>query len=107
MKADNLSIAKVFSSGGDIHYVLPHFQREYTWEKEQWTTLLTDALGVYGEAVPQASAGTSDLTLEHFLGSIVVIHRKLPRQADSSKGDFPAVIGLGRNVSGGTRPRLS
>ena len=33
--------------------------------------------------------------------------RKLPRQADSSKGDWPAAECLGRNVSGGTRPRLS
>ncbi len=33
--------------------------------------------------------------------------RKLPRQADSSKGDCPLDEGLGRNVSGGTRPRLS
>ena len=39
MNADSLSIAKVFSSGGDIHYVLPYFQREYTWEREQWTIL--------------------------------------------------------------------
>ncbi len=29
MKADSLQMVKVFSSGGDIHYVLPHFQREY------------------------------------------------------------------------------
>jgi hypothetical protein len=29
MKADSLKIAKVFSGGGDIHYVLPHFQRQY------------------------------------------------------------------------------
>lgn len=33
--------------------------------------------------------------------------RKLPRQADSSKGNCAADVGLGRNVSGGTRPRLS
>jgi hypothetical protein len=33
--------------------------------------------------------------------------RKLPRQADSSIGDFSADEGLGRNVNGGTRPRLS
>ena len=33
--------------------------------------------------------------------------RKLPRQADSSKGDWPAAECLGRNGSGGTRPRLS
>ena len=33
--------------------------------------------------------------------------RKLPRQADSSFGDCTAGVGLGRNVSGGFRPRLS
>lgn len=73
MKADNLHISKVFSSGGDIHYVLPHFQREYTWEKENCKTLLEDALAVYDE-----SAATKDGSgygeAEHFLGSIVVIH---------------------------------
>ena len=36
-----------------------------------------------------------------------ILNRKLPRQADSSKGDWPAAECLGRNVSGGTRPRLS
>ena len=33
--------------------------------------------------------------------------RKLPRQVDTAKRDWPADKGLGRNVSGGTRPRLS
>ena len=33
--------------------------------------------------------------------------RKLPRQVDSAKRDWPVDEGLGRNVSGGTRPRLS
>ena len=33
--------------------------------------------------------------------------RKLPRQVDTSKIDSAGVSGLGRNVSGGTRPRLS
>ena len=33
--------------------------------------------------------------------------RKLPRQTDSSMGDFSADEGLQRNVSGGTRPKLS
>jgi hypothetical protein len=31
MKADSLRISKDFSSGGDVHTFLPHFQREYTW----------------------------------------------------------------------------
>ncbi len=29
MDARNLTISNVFSHGGNIHYILPHFQREY------------------------------------------------------------------------------
>lgn len=73
MKADSLSIAKVFSSGGDIHYVLPYFQREYTWDREHWTTLLADASAVCDELPPDwAQDGATD-RVEHFLGSIVVV----------------------------------
>jgi hypothetical protein len=57
MKADNLRISKVFSSGGDIHYVLPHFQREYTWDKDNWKTLWDDAIGVYDEIEPTTTEG--------------------------------------------------
>src|SRR5260221_3080104 len=74
MKADNLPIAKIFSSGGDIHYVLPHFQREYTWERENWETLLNDALAVYEEMPETGDADGGFGNVEHFLGSIVVIH---------------------------------
>ena len=68
MKADSLKIAKVFSGGGDIHYVLPHFQRQYSWEKDNWNTLLNDALSIYEEYDPE------DREPEHFLGSLVVIN---------------------------------
>jgi uncharacterized protein with ParB-like and HNH nuclease domain len=71
VQADNIQISKVFSSGGDIHYVLPHFQREYTWGKEEWTTLLNDALEVYDEI--QAAPPEEMTEFEHFLGSVVVI----------------------------------
>ncbi|MCG3775767.1 MAG: hypothetical protein JW395_2611 [Nitrospira sp.] len=71
MKADSLSIAKVFSSGGDIHYVLPYFQREYTWDPDQWKTLLNDGLAVCAE-IPEDQAETT-ANIEHFLGSVVVI----------------------------------
>jgi uncharacterized protein with ParB-like and HNH nuclease domain len=73
MKADNLAIAKVFSSGGDIHYVLPHFQREYTWNEEQWATLLTDVVATYVDMQPE-QVGAPERMVEHFLGSIVVVH---------------------------------
>lgn len=67
MKADSLKISKVFSSGGDVHYVLPHFQREYAWEKENWQTLLNDVIGLY-------DAYTPDKEPEHFMGALVVIN---------------------------------
>ena len=67
MKADSLKIAKVFSTGGDVHYALPHFQREYAWEKENWKTLLTDALSIY-------DLYTDETPPEHFMGTLVVIN---------------------------------
>jgi uncharacterized protein with ParB-like and HNH nuclease domain len=67
MKADSLKISKVFSSGGDVHYYLPYFQREYAWEKTNWHTLLDDVLGLY-------EIYSDDKQPEHFMGSLVVIN---------------------------------
>ncbi len=69
MKADSLKIAKVFSGGGDVHYVLPHFQREYAWEKKEWETLLKDVMGIY-------QVYDDDAPPEHFMGTLVVINDK-------------------------------
>jgi hypothetical protein len=63
MKADSLKISKVFSSGGDVHYMLPHFQREYAWEKENWQTLLNDVIGLHDEYNPEKQS-------EHFMGAL-------------------------------------
>ena len=67
MKADSLRIGKVFSTGGDVHYVLPHFQREYAWEKENWQTLLKDVFGIYDIYQDKQQP-------EHFMGALVVIN---------------------------------
>lgn len=67
MKADSLKISNVFMNGGDIHYVLPHFQREYSWVKSNWETLLNDAFSIYEEY-------QAEKDIEHFLGSLVVIN---------------------------------
>lgn len=67
MKADSLRISKVFSSGGDVHYFLPYFQREYAWEKTNWQTLLNDVLSLYEVYVDEKPP-------EHFMGSLVVIN---------------------------------
>jgi uncharacterized protein with ParB-like and HNH nuclease domain len=67
MKADSFKIAKVFSGGGDVHYVLPYFQREYAWEKSNWQVLLNDVIDIYEAYDPENEP-------EHFLGSLVVIN---------------------------------
>lgn len=67
MKSDSLNIYKVFSGGGDVLYILPHFQREYAWEKDNWNTLLSDILNIYREYDEQTPP-------EHFMGSLVVIN---------------------------------
>jgi len=69
MEASPRSILKVFSSGGDICYALPAFQREYSWDKKQWDALLNDAFAIYDEYDPD-----DDNPPEHFLGSLVVIN---------------------------------
>lgn len=67
MDVQSLHISKVFSSGGEVHYILPHFQREYAWEKPNWQTLLTDATSIY-------DIYTDDQEPEHFMGALVVIN---------------------------------
>lgn len=67
MKAESYKISKVFSSGGAIHYVMPHFQRQYSWEKTEWKVLLEDAIAIYEEYNPEQEP-------EHFIGSLVVIN---------------------------------
>ncbi len=66
MEADSFRIAKVFSNGGDIHFRLPYFQREYAWGLGNWQTLLEDINDLY-EGYQQ------NKEIEHFMGSLVVV----------------------------------
>lgn len=66
MDVHSLRISKVFYNGGDVQYLLPHFQREYAWERENWSILLDDIFNIYDAYEP-------DDPPEHFLGAIVVI----------------------------------
>ncbi|MCW6048841.1 DUF262 domain-containing protein [Lyngbya sp. CCAP 1446/10] len=67
LKVDSCNIYKVFGLGGGIHYVMPHFQRQYSWGKTEWQVLLDDAIAIYEEYNPE-------LEPEHFIGSLVVIN---------------------------------
>ncbi len=66
MEAYSCKIFKVFGDGGNTHYVLPHFQRQYSWTKDNWQTLLEDTFALYEIYSP-------DRKPEHFLGSLVAI----------------------------------
>ena len=46
-------------------------------------------------------------TIQGDLFSEAILQRKLPRQVDTAKGDCTGGFSLGKNVRGGTRPRLS
>lgn len=63
MEANVWSVGKLFNNGGDVHFVLPRFQRPYAWERTEWQALWDDLLEVH-EAGMQS---------RHFLGAIVVV----------------------------------
>jgi len=65
MKADEYKIQDVFYSGGSVQYKLPHFQREYAWEKNNWKMFFDDVMSMYDDR--------SGTTSKHFLGTIVVM----------------------------------
>ena len=63
MEANVWPVGQVFNRGGEIHFILPRFQRPYAWEQTEWQALWDDLLEVH-EAGEQA---------RHFLGAIVVV----------------------------------
>ncbi len=72
MHADSLTLAKVFHNGGYVHYALPHFQREYAWEQDNWATLLEDACAIHDELPDEET--DEGVKIEHFFGSLVVVN---------------------------------
>ena len=60
MEADAVRIHKIF--GGEVQYVVPVFQRYYSWEQQHWTALWDDILSIWEEEV---------ISKEHFIGAIV------------------------------------
>lgn len=48
---------------GDRQYVVPYFQRTYSWRRQQWSTLFEDILELYELGSPHS----------HFLGSMVLL----------------------------------
>jgi uncharacterized protein with ParB-like and HNH nuclease domain len=59
--------------GKPVQYILPMFQRRYSWEEKQWKKLWSDIIDIRKNRQP----------MDHFLGSIVVL------QEDSQPGRPP------------------
>jgi hypothetical protein len=62
MKASETKLIRVIE--GTNQYLVPHFQRPYTWQRKNWETLWTDIAAL---VAPVESAATP----EHFMGAIV------------------------------------
>ena len=84
MDANDMNIGKVFFSGGDVHYILPRFQRAYAWEQRHWQTLWEDVLAIH-ESQNQSHG--------HFLGAMVVIEEGM---LDATLPTFTLVDGQQR-----------
>lgn len=56
--ANKYTIADIFMVDSQVKYIIPKFQREYTWNKDNWEELINDI---------QESDGS------HFIGSIICI----------------------------------
>jgi len=80
LKAESLKIGRVFSSGGEILYLLPEFQREYAWERENWDAFLQDLDRIYAIYDPN----DPERTPEHFMGALVVVN-------DGLRGTIPVL----------------
>ena len=61
MKAEEMRLAPML--GGHKQFVVPYFQRVYSWRSQQWTTLFDDIVELY-----ELGAGHT-----HFLGSMVLL----------------------------------
>ncbi|HEX8198315.1 MAG TPA: DUF262 domain-containing HNH endonuclease family protein [Pyrinomonadaceae bacterium] len=59
LDTDTVTLNDIFSNGK--RYQVPEFQRDYSWEEEQWDDLWTDILSVRGKK--------NDL---HYMGAIVI-----------------------------------
>jgi uncharacterized protein with ParB-like and HNH nuclease domain len=81
MKSQVLTMSDIFQKGGDAHYILAHFQREYVWEQEQWKELLRDLFFVYHDHA-EKSYDPENVPV-HFMGMLIVSY-------DSMKGRIPA-----------------
>ena len=72
----------LFNEGGGIQYMVPYFQRQYTWTKKDWQILLEDVLLLCNEK-------NDDDAMEHFMGSVVIVSSGCAGSAPGSSSCSP------------------
>jgi Protein of unknown function DUF262 len=77
VKADEMRLGPLL--GGPKQYVVPYFQRTYSWRRHQWNTLFDDILELY-------ELGSSN---SHFLGSMVLLAEA---SIDGTKSVAPTLL---------------
>ena len=69
MKASETKLAKIIE--GTSQYIVPHYQRPYTWSPKEWKTLWADLVDL-AELDAESPIGTaSSGSRQHFMGSLV------------------------------------
>ncbi|MCW5890561.1 MAG: DUF262 domain-containing protein [bacterium] len=63
VKANETKLIRIIE--GTNQYLVPHFQRPYTWQRKNWDTLWADVEALLGGEAP------SETPREHFMGAIV------------------------------------
>lgn len=77
MKADALSIGQLL--GSNRQFVIPVFQRNYSWQRENWESVIADLGALLADGQPRRS---------HFLGTIVTSAMGAQPGVDAGLGDL-------------------
>jgi len=70
MKASETKLAKIIE--GTNQYMVPHYQRPYTWGSKEWKTLWADLVDLAEQESPAGlDPGPPSIPRQHFMGSVV------------------------------------
>ncbi len=87
MEVRSENFGGVFKHMGDVHFVLPRFQRSYAWRQENWQTFWDDVITTFK---------SKDDKPEHFMGTIVVVGEGM---RDANMPTFTLVDGQQRLIT--------
>lgn len=84
MKSDALTLEEALNATGIRAYLIPQYQRPYTWEKDNFETLWEDLMDSYNEYIQLEKEGK--VTEKYFLGPVVFVKNEKERSFDIIDG---------------------